>query len=612
MQLFNRSKPDASEDVVIKDNAGPWSTFWSLSSVEIAGQVWDLASNWRGTRRWGAIFACLPFLLVAATGLVLVGVGKLNDARDLANWYANLADQEIKLSTDKSKEEKEAEKQANSDDSQAELQERSNYIDLVFRRVLQLNQSNKRAMFHVAAQMARYGKTAVARKIMEGLAPPSHSGFELAHTWLAGDMFERSQKGEVVDVEVLKHHLKIATLDENVSPMLLVVYSHLLQRDEQISEAEQVLRRAAKFDPQLLLNSILIYNRNGLTNQAKAAADLLVETVKEKLTGKEAEENAILTARAYVLTNRIDDGINVLQSAFVGNQKSMRLRRALSDGYRIKFRASSTRLDSQVRVNLDFLNAAIVYDPTNIAIQEELNFVSSLSEQDMEKAINALRAQIAMAGTSYAARLLVAQACFRQNQIDKAVNEYEIVLAELPGMTLVINNLAMMYTMLEPKRLAEALLLIDRAIAISPSFAEFHDTRGEILVAMNRGPEAIAEYQSALESEPERLKTREKLATLLELSGQPEQAAQQRAKLEEVQSAIQKRLEAAQAGQQAKQPPTTSNPPTVEALPDAAPSTEPTPTAEAPPAPPPAGEVPTTEAPKAEAPAATDQPTTPE
>jgi tetratricopeptide (TPR) repeat protein len=405
--------------------------------------------------------------------------------------------------------------------------------------------------------MSRYGKSAVARQMMESLAPSDYHGYDLAHAWLAANMIERAQRGEQTNVETLTHHLKHATSRDDVNPSLLIIYSQLLQRDDRISEAEQILKKAAQFDPRLLLSSIATYNRNGLSGQAKSAADLLVDTVKGKIAGEAGEDNRILTAQALVMTNRIDDGINVLQQGLGASGNSPKLRRALSDAFRIKFRSSLTNANAQVKVNLDLLNAAIVYDPTNIAVQEELGGLSNLGIGLNESSMNTLRAQIAASGTSFAARLLIAEASFRRGDIAGAVNQYEVVLAELPNMTLVLNNLSMMCTMLEPPRLEDALSFIDRAITISPKFPEFHDSRGEILVASNRKAEAIDEYLKALETSPDRVATRKKLISLYEELGPADQLQLQRDKLKEIESQLevkQKQLEEAKRRQMESSP----------------------------------------------------------
>ena len=493
----------------------------------------------------------LPVLFIALVFGSFVAVGKLASSEKKVVWYADRANEEIKLA-DEAKTDSEPVEPAMSDESAKRMTDR---IDMLYRRVLQLNQNNAFAKFYVANQMTRYGSRGSARQIMESLAPADRNGFQKAHAWLATDLIERGQKGESIDVDILKQHLKRATASEEVSPGLLLVYSQLLQQENKTAESQEFLKRAAKFDPKLLLTSIAIYNQNGQANQAKATADMLVERVSVKDKKRDdAEDRVVLAAQAYALTNRIDNALEVLQSGLRQMPQSPKLLRALSDAFRYKFRLSSVRSGKNVQVNLELLNAAIAFDPTNIAIQEDLNALKQLGIGSTDSNIELLRVQIATSGTSFVARLILADSSFRRGDLASAINDYEIVLAELPQMTLALNRLAMLHASSVPPKLDESLKLIDRAIEISPTVSEFHDSRGDILVLLKRREDAVTSYLQALESTPQRIQTREKLIGLYEELSQADQAQVQRDKLAEIQKAMdEQRLNTEAAIEQQKQ-----------------------------------------------------------
>ena len=495
--------------------------------------ILDLSIFWRRTRSWRNVSAMLPVILLAVTLGFLVAVGKLSDPFAKAAWYEERANKELALATSQ-KTDAESAEQGTSRGSSTRLPE---FVDMLFRRVLQLNQNNTFARFYVANQMTRYGSLGSARQIMESLAPTQRGGFPKAHAWLAEDLIERRQKGEAIDVETLKHHLKRGTTGEDTSPVLLLAYSQLLHQENKTAESQEFLKRAAKFDPKLLLSAIAIYTHNSQPAQARATADLLVERVRDKKSDK-AEDHIVLAAQAYVLTNRIENALEVLQAGMKQLPQSLKLARALSDAFRLKFQASSVRSDNDVQVNLDFLDTAIALDPTNIEIQGDLSTLAQLGIMKSDETIDSLRVQIATKGTSFVARLLLAESSFRRGNVASAINDYEVILAELPRMTLALNNLAMLFTKVVPPRLDESLELIDRAIGISPSVSEFHDSRGDILAALERKSESIASYVLALETSPQRIQTREKLIALYEELSQTEQARLHRDKLAEIQQAL--------------------------------------------------------------------------
>jgi tetratricopeptide (TPR) repeat protein len=129
-------------------------------------------------------------------------------------------------------------------------------------------------------------------------------------------------------------------------------------------------------------------------------------------------------------------------------------------------------------------------------------------------------------------------------------------------MTLAINNLAMIFTLLETPRLPEALEMIQRAVTIAPDFPEFLDSQGDIFEAAGKTQEAIESYEKALVQGAGRVQTREKLIALLDKQGETDKATQQRELLLKVKAIIEEqrqKMEEArnqQATQQATQPAT--------------------------------------------------------
>jgi tetratricopeptide (TPR) repeat protein len=521
---------DAKKDILAPST---WLQWISFSPVDLAGEFLDLCTYWRQSRRWRAVWALLPIILFLLTLGSFVAVGKFTDRDVKANWYADRANKEIELAK---------ENQSKADKSQTQSSDEQSkrlpvLVDMMFRRVLQLNPNNKLAKYYVASQMVRYGSLGSARQIMEGLATTKSTGFTKAHSWLAMDLVERSQKGETIDMDTLKYHLKRGTVGKDIPPALLLVYSQLLQQENKTAESQEFLKRAAEYDPRVLLNSVTDYMRNGLPVQARATADLLVERIKDK-SGELSEDNTVLAANAYVLTNRLDNAMEGLQKGLKRFQNSQTIARALSNAYRLKFRTSLVRGNNQVQLNLEYLDVAVSLDPTNVLIQEDLEALGQIGIGQTEESIETLRNRIATSGTSYVARLLLAQAALRRGALDAASNDYEVILAELPRMTLALNNLAMLYTQTKPPRLNESLNLIDRAIAIAPAVSEFHDSRGNILVSLNRTEESVECYVQALSTSPLRVSTREKLIASYEQLGQTDQVETQRAKLVEVQKQI--------------------------------------------------------------------------
>lgn len=170
------------------------SRFQSIlfSPVELAGEFLDLFAHWRQSRRWRALWSAVPVLLFFLTLVSFVAVGKFSDKDVKATWYADRANKEIALADENPVKDENSETQK-SDESDEGMKRLPIVVDMLFRRVLQLNQNNKFAKFYVASQMVRYGSRGSGRQIMEQLATTNSTGFTKAHTWLAMDLIERGR-----------------------------------------------------------------------------------------------------------------------------------------------------------------------------------------------------------------------------------------------------------------------------------------------------------------------------------------------------------------------------------------------------------------------------------
>jgi predicted Zn-dependent protease len=396
------------------------------------------------------------------------------------------------------------------------------------------------------------GKTSAARATMETLAPKDRSGLDLAHAWLAEDLYQRLLKGEAVSIEELEHHLSnaIASDRQNYSPLMYALYAKRLEEKNQIDAAARVLSKGAEKNPRLELEPALLYARHGQQSQAKSAADLLISKLKKsltesQLTDEESKLSILTIARALQLTNRPDESISLLQNALRHNSSEPQLRRSLSDAYRLKFRTSLNNANGKGQVVIDFLNAAIIADPTNLEIQSELSILRDLGISNGEANLNKLRSLIAQKGASHTARLLLAEAGFMNQEYANSLAHYEVVLSDLPNMVIALNNAAMLCLKIDTPNLDQARDYISRALVASPGLSELLDSQGDVESAAKNFDQAKESYLAALKSSPERLSTRQKLISLFVAIGNEEEAQKQR----DILKIVQERLQAIQQNQ---------------------------------------------------------------
>lgn len=413
--------------------------------------------------------------------------------------------------------------------------------DLMLSRILQLGEGDLPSRFYVAQQNIAIGRMDVARGIVSQIAPDNRPGLAEAHEWMAKDIISRATRGEQVSPAILRHHLQnsLEKLELNFEPALYEIYASMLDSDKRFSEAARMLAKAGSIDPIYHLKMVDYLVKKKLTNQAKGSADELVAKSEASIADPKSKpedvaRDVILAAQAYSMTDRIDESIKFLEKHQPSDINVADWRRTYSENFRMKFRKSLVRSNNQMQVNLNFLNVAIKADPTNIAVQSELQILNEIGIASTPEQRKALVNLIAQQGSSLVPKIVLAESALVEGRFDEAITYYELVLAEVPEFTIGLNNMAALLAKKNPPNFEKARELIDKAIAMSPNIAEIRDTKGDIEVQTSNNDLAATEYLKALELAPARLTTREKLIKLYESIGNEPEATKQREILQKV------------------------------------------------------------------------------
>ena len=97
--------------------------------------------------------------------------------------------------------------------------------------------------------------------------------------------------------------------------------------------------------------------------------------------------------------------------------------------------------------------------------------------------------------------------CYKNNDLDGAINAFNKSLTICPDDTSLLNELANVY--LRKKDYANALKEINKAIELEPIDANYWDSRAEIYEAMGEYEKAIADCKKALELDPDKDSSKE-------------------------------------------------------------------------------------------------------
>lgn len=533
-------------------NQGFWTNLKRLSNlspVEIVAEVSDQIYRWYKTRNWRAVLAVIPPLLLLMTLGGFVVAGHFRSDQSLKNWYRELASEMIGMQLDGATQiSEESLNQERSAEDEVKL-------DLLLKRILQLGDENQEARYFVAISNLRQGKIAAARSMMESLGPIDRRGLDLAHAWLAEDLYRRSLRGEKIPVDQLRHHLIHALEAPRVKygSVLYGLLAKIFEQENNLGGAARILAKCGEQDPRFVLEPVLLYIRRGMLPQAVAEADSIIARQQAKISNPKTPHDEMVrayldTAKALQITNRIEATFPLLAQGLKLSPDNPELRRTLSDSYRVKFRTSiSNSTQGQAQVGIELLSKAIEADPTNIAIQSEIAMLQQLGIAATEENRISLIRHIAKEGASDAIRLILAESALQRGEVNSAINDYEVVLADKPNLTIALNNLAVLYAMSTPPRFDEARETIRKALEISPDTSEFYDTSGDIEAVAENTSGAIDFYLLALEGSPDRLRTREKLILLYEKSGDQENAEKQKKINEQIASQLRSLQEQAKA-----------------------------------------------------------------
>jgi tetratricopeptide (TPR) repeat protein len=291
-------------------------------------------------------------------------------------------------------------------------------------------------------------------------------------------------------------------------------------------EGISMMQRAAQRDNAFYLPLSAMQARHKQPIQSKESAESAIRHYKRSFGNKdEPDLDRINAAEAYIQSGNFDEAINVLQEGLRLREDRPLLRRALSNVFRYRYRSELKKTEEgQIKANLGLLNSAMLADPTNPAVGEEIAILQTLGVTADDGMIQALKKQLSFGGATAVTHLLLGNACMNKEDTQNAIFHWKLALGQDSNLVLAINNLAVVNSMLDPPNFDEALRLIDRAIEVSRGYPEFLDSKGEILMRAKRYEEAISFFEKALEGEPTRISTREKLVSCYEKMGMMELA----------------------------------------------------------------------------------------
>ncbi len=496
----------------------------------------DHADAWYWTRPWRKIAVRLTGIVVLlglTMGLPFASV--LVRQEKLTTFYTSLlaapTDASGGIAATSSGSQDSPSANVNSDDDRTWIPGSASKVAmLAARRLLQLNGTDPRAHFLIAAGLGRGGKIDQARQVMSKVSPSDGRGFAPGHAWLAASYLatNRPDRDQATDSALVMNHLKQAMRWEGTSPQLRALYANELQRSGDHDAAAQTLAAAVKQEPRLVPRLANLAHRGDLIAQYRFQIDAARQTLINRV-GEDAPSPDDLLP---LISLALGDGelaqarvwIDALASVDAADPRLPRLR---SEALRQEYRKTFVKTPQGIVLSLDLLDAALKEDPTNPAIDAEINDLLAYGVDVPDDFSRYLEQKITDGKATALTHLILAGNDVRRGTLAAAIPHLEIALKLAPGSVLIMNNLAYTLASADPAQVPRAITLIADAVQRVPNDPNLLETQGEIFLLADRPLDAAAVLEKAISIDNRRISSRERLAEAYAKAGLNELATRQ-------------------------------------------------------------------------------------
>jgi tetratricopeptide (TPR) repeat protein len=383
------------------------------------------------------------------------------------------------------------------------LNEDSGAAKIYYERVGTLTALHPSDQYNLALALEGLGETKRAEAIMKQLATNDGRGHPRAHQWLARRL--RLDQGVFESPEQLEAAYQQLLAAREVLPESADVNFKLAQISLAIGNIESAvmyLSDAAKRNPNWWFELANLHARLGQKELALEANLKASEYCHGQLRETPFDEGLRLRyASIQMNLSDFDGAVSTLREG-VKLHPDGAFQKALATAYVAQFdRLQNSETASPIDL-LELLRLALQADQENRAAMVRLIGLGERSPEDAERAKELLRTLLASGhGTGFVHFALGCRA-WREDDADKALWHLERAYKLDDDLGVVANNLAWVLAHQHPPDLARALRVIDSVVKRWPDMAEYRDTRGQILVQMERWEDALDDLEVALRGMP--------------------------------------------------------------------------------------------------------------
>ena len=393
-----------------------------------------------------------------------------------------------------------------------------------------------KVLLQLATVRDQMGEDEEATSMMRRLVAERNS--DDAAMWLLKELYEGKSWGDL-DPNEQDEFGQLLTLLEKNRPQDMGIkqnYANYLIAANRLPAAIPVLRRLAEVQPMRGLQAAALSRKL----EDEVSAKRFAETTLERVGDLHEEEPtnaglALANVQCMVFLDQHSDAVELLDASIplVRDEKEkLVLRQAMGDvivAWVGKIEAEPNRTPKEKLRVLKMLQVALQYAPNNPRVMTLVSDQLLRTIEDESEEVQTIRDSLIEGSSLGISHFVRGTTALIKEDVESATNHLMIAAKHMPTSAAILNNLAVAISEREDGNLDHALKLSEFAIKqAKPATPHFFDTRGHILVKLERYLDAIPDLERALAVKALASNAHEKLALCYEEINEPELAQEHR------------------------------------------------------------------------------------
>lgn len=512
--LIKRIMHFEGKDYSVRKTGGEVFTRTWPSQKTMMNPLWWIAWTGQFVWRWFLTRPYLPMLLaLPAAGALLAFVGAATTGSQVSESSQSLTYKRMLVT--------------------AMEAEQYDVAMLCSDALLQITPDSAEHLYNRALIASASGEQEAAREIMSELATERNSA--KAAMWMAnavGDIQQFSawampQKQEYVQ------WLTVASDNDPQDTAARRLKGTILSAMGDAQNAYATLLPIENTDSEVAYMLTMLERQLGLTENIKPRIEKLLRAFKEKLAANPQDVNVrIKYATLMALNEQEEEAVELLSAGrFLMSDPAQlkQLTSALVEAMVLQSKKiqENDRSPLGLMKSLNLLREAMNVDSTNAQLLEAVTQACVEAAKSENNDLFVLREAIVQGMGSDTAHFILGTIALNQGKVEEAKNHLEIAAQSNPNLPGLLNNLAFAMTQEDMPDLERALRLSEAAVRTMPTHPYLRETRGQILLRLERYTEAIADLEFALAATELRPTIRPSLSKAYAAIGQTETAQRQ-------------------------------------------------------------------------------------